>query len=147
MCLLIVAYSICLFLTAFLSESRLSDIEIKVHTSSFITESLHCNYITYWDMLLKENETITGLNEEKVSWVSYNATKLSIYIFPIQKYGNSLEKEFSLWKWFTFLSNFQCGYMGKLILRSLLFLVIFFTVTVLKFHYIKDHFPTMLFYW
>ena len=42
------------------------------------------------------------------------------------------------------LSHFYCEEIGKLILWSPQFAVIFFTVTVLKFHYVKDHFPKML---
>ena len=83
--------------------------------------------------------------------MSYIATKLnkssyilSHFFFHYRNMNIVLKREFSFWKWFTFLSNFQCGYIGKLILWSLLFFVIFFTVTVLKCHYIKDHFPTML---
>ena len=67
MCLLIVAYSICLFLTAFSSYSHLSYIEITVHTSTFITKSLHCNYISLkiivWKRKLLETVTYIAIKE------------------------------------------------------------------------------------
>ena len=41
---------------------------------------------------------------------------------------------------------YKLWYIGKLILWSLLFFVIFLNVTVLKFHYVKGNFPKM-FWW
>ena len=63
---LIVANSICLFLTAFSSYSHLSYTEIKLHTSTFITETLHWNYITYWDQEIYYSRKMKLL----LSWMS-----------------------------------------------------------------------------
>ena len=70
MCLLIVTYSIFLFLTAFSSYSHLSYIEITVHTSTFITKRLHCNYISLkiivWKRKLLETVTYIAIKERFV---------------------------------------------------------------------------------
>ena len=47
---------------------RLSYIEIKLHTSTFITESLRCNYITYWDQEMNYSQKMNLL----LGWMRKN---------------------------------------------------------------------------